>query len=303
MKFEITILGSGSALPTLTRRPSAHFVNCNERYILIDCGEGTQLQLRKFKIKFQKIEVVLISHLHGDHFFGLVGLISTMNLLGRVHKLVIIGPEELEQLILPQLKIGGGQLGFELEFRPLTYPTHQVVYEDNVLDITAIPLKHRISTHGFIIREKERLRSLNKETFDLHGLSIADIPRIRQGFDMVDVNGVCIPNSELTFPTEAPKRYAYCSDTVYRENLVETLTGVDLLYHEATFLNEHKDLAKKTFHTTATQVGVLAAKAKVKKVIIGHFSSRYADASEHLEEVKENFEAVIAAEEGMVIRL
>jgi ribonuclease Z len=303
MKFEITILGSGSALPTLTRRPSAHFVNCNERYILIDCGEGTQLQLRKYKIKFQKIEVILISHLHGDHFFGLVGLISTMNLLGRVHKLVIIGPVELEQLILPQLSVGGAFLGFELEFRPLVYPIHQVVYEDNVLDITTIPLKHRIDTHGFIIREKERLRSLNKEVFDLHGLSIADIPHIRRGFDINLENGTVIPNAELTFPSEAPKRYAYCSDTVYRENLIEILTGVDLLYHEATFLNEHKELAKKTFHTTATQVGVLAAKANVKKVVIGHFSSRYADASQHIIEVKENFEEVVAAEEGMVIRL
>ena len=303
MKFEITILGSGSALPTIKRRPSAHFVNCNERYVLIDCGEGTQLQLRKYKIKFQRIELILITHLHGDHYFGLVGLLSSMHLLGRKQKMQIIGPEGLEELIRPQLEIGGAYLNFELEFKALSYPTSEIVYEDNVIEVASIPLKHRIPTHGFIVSEKKRLLSLNKSIFDMHELSVALIPSIREGKDVVLEDGSVIPNHMLTLPPEKPKKYAYCSDTLYRESLIEYITGVDLLYHEATFLDIEKDRAKKTFHTTAAQAGVLAKKALVGQLMIGHFSSRYDDVTEHLKEASIYFENVITAEEGMVVRL
>lgn len=303
MKFEITILGSGSALPTLTRRPSAHFVNCNERFVLIDCGEGTQIQLRKYKLKFQRIEVILITHLHGDHYFGLVGLLSTMHLLGRVHKLQIIGPEGLEKLIRPQLEVGGAFLNYEIEFKELKYPTTELVFEDNVMEISCFPLKHRIPTHGFLIAEKKRLLSLNKVAFDHYGLSIAQIPSIREGNDVVLSDGIVIPNVELTLPSEAPKKYAYCSDTLYRESLIEHITGVDLLYHEATFLSFDKDKAKKTFHSTAAQAGEIAKKAKVVQLMIGHFSSRYDESEEHVAEALEYFENVIAAEEGLVVRI
>lgn len=304
MKFEITVLGSGSALPTLTRRPSSHFVNCNERYILIDCGEGTQLQLRKYKLKFQRIDVICITHLHGDHFFGLVGLLSTMHLLGREKKLTIICPEGLEPIIRMQLEIGGGAyLSFEIEFNELNYPASKLVFEDNVLEIHCFPLKHRVPTHGFLIQEKERLYSLDKPAFDHYGLSIAQIPAIRRGEDIEREDGTIIRNKELVLPKEKPKSYAYCSDTIFRENLTEHVSGVDLMYHEATFLDKDKDKAKKTYHTTAAQAGQLAKKAQVKKLLIGHFSTRYLDVQGHIDEAGQHFENVEAAEEGKVIRI
>lgn len=303
MKFEVTVLGSGSALPTLNRRPSAHFVNCNERFVLIDCGEGTQLQLRKYKLKFQRIQVILISHLHGDHYFGLVGLLSTMHLLGRQQKLLIIGPEGLEQLIRPQLEIGGAFLNYELEFQALAYPTAQLVFEDNVMEIHCFPLKHRIPTHGFLIAEKERLFSLNKPAFDHYGLSIQQIPSIREGNDVLLDDGTIIPNHELVLPNVQPKSYAYCSDTMYRENLIEYIADVDLLYHESTFLDKDKDRAKKTFHTTAAQAGRLAQQLNVKQLMIGHFSSRYQDVQELVQEAQSFFHDVIAAEEGLTVKI
>ncbi len=303
MKFEITILGSGSALPTLNRNPSAHFVECNNRYILIDCAEGTQIQLRKFKVKFQKIDVILISHLHGDHYFGLVGLISSMHLLGRDKKLLVVGPEPLENLIRPQLEQGGHQLNFEIEFKALTYPSQDVVFEDKKVIIKAIPLLHRIPTHGYLVCEKIQKFKLNKLAFDEFKLKLEDIPQIKEGYDITLNNGTTIPNEKLVIQPHAPKKYAYCSDTKYFEKIIPLIQGVDLLYHEATFQEEHRDRAKQTFHSTAGDAAKIAKQAEAKKLIIGHFSSRYQDFEAHEVEAQLIFENTVLAEDGIVVRV
>lgn len=303
MKFEVTILGSGSALPTLNRNPSAHFVECNNRYILIDCAEGTQIQLRKFKVKFQKIDIILISHLHGDHYFGLVGLISSMHLLGRDKKLLVVGPESLESLIRPQLELGGHHLNFEIEFKALAYPCDDVVFEDKKVIIKAIPLVHRIPTHGYLVCEKSQQFKLNKQAFDEFKLKLEDIPQIKEGYDINIGNGAIIPNEKLVIHPRAPKRYAYCSDTKYSEKIIPLIQGVDLLYHEATFQEEHRDRAKQTFHSTAADAARIALKAEVGNLLLGHFSSRYQELEQHQIEAKAIFDNVELAEDGQIIRL
>lgn len=303
MKFEITILGSGSALPTLQRNPSAHFVECNNRFILLDCAEGTQIQLRKFKVKFQKIDVILITHLHGDHYFGLVGLLSSMHLLGRDKNLLIVGPENLEQLIRPQLEIGGNQLNYSITFKALPYPSTELVYEDKKIQISCFPLVHRIPTHGFLISEKAAKFKLNKLAFDDFKLKLADIPKIKEGYDITLDNGTKISNDKLVLQPESPKKYAYCSDTKYSEKIIPHISDIDLLYHEATFLEEHRDRAKQTFHSTAKDAAKIAKLADAKKLIIGHFSSRYQELDEHISEANTIFENVVLAEDGLVIRL
>ncbi len=303
MKFEVTILGSGSSLPTVNRNSTAQFVECNNRYFLIDCGEGTQIQLRRFKVKFQKIDVILISHLHGDHFFGLPGLISSMHLLGREKKLQIVGPRELEGLIRPLLDIGGNTLNFELEFIGLNYPEHSLVFEDKKVKIHCFPLKHRIPTHGYLITEKAPEFKLNKAAFDEHQLRLTDIPKIKRGEDITAPNGQVIPNHELVFPKKAERKYAFCSDTKYNESMLEHIRGVDLLYHEATFIDEHKARAKQTFHSTAADAAAIAKAANVKVLLIGHFSPRYNTLDAHYNEAKEIFSPVLLADDGLVMKI
>jgi len=303
MKFEVTILGSGSALPTIQRNPSSHFVECNNSYVLIDCAEGTQIQLRKFQVKFQKIDVILITHLHGDHYFGLVGLLSSMHLLGREKKLRIVGPTELEQLIRPQLEIGGHQLNYGLEFIALSYPSEIIVFEDKKMEIKCFPLNHRIPTHGYLITEKTNQFKLNKSVFDEHQLNLSDIPKIKKGMDIVKSNGVVIPNKSLLLEPTQPKKYAYCSDTKYAEKIIPHILNSDLLYHEATFTEEHRARAKQTYHSTASDAGKIAKLAQVQRLLLGHFSSRYRTFDLHLEEAKAHFDQVQLAEDGLIIRL
>lgn len=303
MKFEVTILGSGSSLPTIQRNSTAQFVECNNRFILIDCGEGTQIQLRRFKIKFQKLDAVLISHLHGDHYFGLPGLISSMHLLGREKKLYIVGPIELEALIRPLLDVGGNQLNFELEFIGLSYPENKVVFEDKKVSITSFPLKHRIPTHGYVISEKVTEFKLNKPAFDEYNLRLSDIPKIKKGEDIMAPNGKLIANRELILSPKPAKRYAFCSDTKYAESIVPFISNVDLLYHEATFTNEHKARAKQTFHSTAEDAAKIAQLADVKHLLIGHFSPRYNDTEQHENEAKTFFNNIRIAEDGLVMKI
>jgi ribonuclease Z len=296
-------LGSGAAIPTLYRNPSAQLINCNERFILIDCAEGTQAQLRKCSIKFQKIQVILISHLHGDHFFGLPGLLSSFNLLGRTQKLIIFGPVGLESLIRPLLEAGDHKLSFEVVFNEIHFPFVGQLFEDKILRIKTFPLRHRIHTQGFVIEEKEKPRTLNKVYFDELGLSISCIPLIKAGEDVCLPNGDIVPNAALSFSPPAPKSYAYCSDTAYDEAIAAQVHGCDLLYHEATFANNLAKRAQKTFHSTAIQAATIAQKADAKRLLLGHFSSRYKSVDVLLAEAQSIFPETICVKDGDVYRI
>lgn len=302
VQFDVTILGSGAALPTSQRNPSAQYVCCNDRHFLIDCGEGTQSQLRKYGIKFQKISHIFISHLHGDHFFGLVGLLSSMHLLGREKELIIYGPAELEQLIRPQLEIGGARLAFQLRFVIVTQ-TPGLIFEDNKLEVRSFPLRHRVPTNGFCIIEKPKERSLDGDRFKADGLSLTIIPALRRGEDITLPDGNLIIADDYTFPPKPSRSYAYCSDTAYDEGIVVHINGVDLLYHEATFAEAMSTRAKETFHSTALQAARIAKLANAKQLVLGHLSARYESGEQHLTEAKIVFDDVLVAEDGLVIRL
>lgn len=303
MSFEICILGSGAALPTAQRNPSSQYINCNERHILIDCGEGTQNQIRRNGIKIQKISHILISHLHGDHFFGLVGLLSTMHLLGRTAGIHIYGPEGLEQIIRLQLELGGNKTNFDLHFTVLPKGNSGILFEDSKIEIHYFPLKHRIPTTGFLIQEKKHEFKIIGEALKESGVSLMAIPFFRRGEDYVDETGEVFEASAFTFAPPASKSYAYCSDTMYYETILPFITGVDCLYHEATFLHDMLDRARATFHTTAKQAGQLAAKAGVKKLLLGHLSARYESGEAHQKEAAEFHSNVSVVEDKMWIQL
>lgn len=298
MSFYVTILGSGAALPTANRAPSSQYVVCNERHILIDCGEGTQSQLRKYKVHIQRITHILISHLHGDHYFGLVGLLSTLHLLGRDKGLTVYGPEPLEGIIRQQLEMGDTKLGFSLNFVPLNGKEHKLLFEDNKMEIWCFPLRHRIPTNGFVIREKPKERSLDGERFRRDGLSLEFIPYFRRGEDVTLDDGTCLRADDYTFPAPAPKSYAYCSDTIYDPSLIAYVKNVNVLYHEATFLHDKLDRAKATFHTTALQAAEIAKASKVDKLLLGHLSARYEDGRDHEREARKIFENTQVVEDG-----
>lgn len=298
MSFEITILGSGAAIPTSRRNPTSQYIICNERHILIDCGEGTQMQIRKYGVRFQRINHILISHLHGDHFFGLVGLISTMRLMGRDKNLVIYGPVGLEMIIRTQLEIGDAKLDFEIEFVELDGKTSRMIYEDNHIEIHTFPLKHRIPTNGFLIKEKIKERKLNSSKIKVSGLLFEHLHRLKSGEDIITEDGKVFKNEDYTLPPNPSRSYAYCSDTAYYEDLVPYVQGVDLLYHEATFIEKEKSRAKATFHSTAKQAATIALKSGVKKLLLGHISARYSNDLDHLNEAAEIFENVLVAEDG-----
>jgi len=300
MQFEVTILGSGAALPTSLRNPTSQYVECNDRHILIDCGEGTQNQLRKYSIRVQKISHILISHLHGDHYFGLVGLLSTMHLLGRDKGITVYGPEGLEQIIRLQLEIGGAKLDFALTFVTLTGKESRLIFEDKLIEIHTFPLKHRIPANGFRINEKAKERPLDGEKFKRDGLSLTYIPRFKHGVNVPLEDGTTLYADDYTFPAPAARSYAFCSDTIYQENILPHISGVDLLYHEATFLDNMADRAKVTFHSTASQAASIAKQANAKKLILGHLSARYMDGAAHLAEAKPIFDNVEVVEDGMV---
>ncbi len=298
MSFEITILGSGAAIPTSRRNPTSQYIVCNERHILIDCGEGTQMQIRKYGVRFQRINHILISHLHGDHFFGLVGLISTMRLMGRDKNLVIYGPVGLEMIVRTQLEIGDAKLDFEIEFVELDGKTSRMIYEDNLIEIHTFPLKHRIPTNGFLIKEKIKERKLNSSKVKGSGLLFEHLHRLKSGEDIITDDGKVFKNEDYTLPPNPSRSYAYCSDTAYYEDLLPHVQGVDLLYHEATFIEKEKSRAKATFHSTAKQAATIALKSGVKKLLLGHISARYSNDLDHLNEAAEIFENVLVAEDG-----
>ncbi|MDX1652113.1 MAG: ribonuclease Z [Brumimicrobium sp.] len=298
MSFDVTILGTGSAIPTLRRGATSQFVNCQQRHILIDCGEGTQLQMRKFKIKFQQIDIVLISHLHGDHVFGLPGLLSTMNLLGRDKGIRIFGPTGIKKLITTQLEQVGLNKVFPLEISEIDAETNGLIYEDKCIEIQTFPLVHRIHTQGYRIQEKPGKRRLIKKEFDKTGVSVAYIDKLLNGQDIIDNEGRVVRSEAVSLPPKPVKSYAFCSDTAYHAPIIDAVTGVDLLYHEATFLEKESERASETYHSTAKQAATIALKAKVKRLVLGHFSARYKDAEAHKKEAQTIFEATFVPEDG-----
>lgn len=300
MTFSVTILGSSSALPTSTRFPSAHVLNAHERLFLIDCAEGTQMQLRRMHIKMSKINHIFISHLHGDHTLGLVGLISTLNLIGRKSDLHIYADARLEENLTYNLNFFIEELIFKVVFHAVEQNKHQVIYDDGKIIVESLPLRHRVPSTGFLFREKRGLPNIRKELIEKHTLSLSEISSIKNGSDLFLPDGQIIPYDELTYYSSEPRTYAYCSDTLYSERLVGMLKNVDLLYHEATFANDDVKLAKITGHSTAEQAATIAKKSGAKKLIIGHFSSRYKSVEPLLREAKLVFENTFAAEDGQV---
>lgn len=297
--FEVTILGSGSALPTLKKRPTSQLVQYSNKYLLIDCGEGTQVQLRKAKVSYIKISHIFISHLHGDHYFGLVGLISSMHLLGRVADLYLYAPAELKEIINLQLRASNTQLRFNLVFTELASKETELIYENKDLEVHTIPLKHKILTNGFLIKETPRPRKIKAEKLKFYEVPHYKIDGIKNGEDFVTPEGETVPNEKFTFPPEKARSYAFCSDTAYREKIIPIIKGATMLYHETTFLERDSALAKKTFHSTAKQAGSIAKQSEVGKLLIGHFSARYTenDNTQFIAEVKQEFQNVEIAEE------
>jgi ribonuclease Z len=303
IRFSVTILGSSSATPTSERNPTAQLVNHRDKLYLIDCGEGTQVALRRMRIHFQRINHIFISHLHGDHFYGLIGLISSMHLLGRDHELHIYGPPELQEVIDLQLKVSQTTLIYPLVFHATQCNESEIIFENNHLEVISFPLNHRIATTGFLFREKPGLRKVNKDKVLEIQIPVWAYEKIRRGEDFTDENGNTYKNSELTFDPPPPRSYAFCSDTAYHEPVIQVVKGVDLLYHEATFMNDREANAVEKFHSTAAQAAKIAFLAGAKKLIIGHFSARYDELQPLLNEAKAEFEESYLAEEGVTFTI
>lgn len=302
MQFELTILGCNSALPTANRFQTAQVLNVSERFFLIDCGEGTQIQLRRFKSSLQKINHIFISHLHGDHFIGLPGLISSMALLGRTKPLHIYGHQPLKGYLDYHTKLFGGRMQFPVEFHLNNPKQPTLIFEDKVVEIYSFPLNHgTMPTAGFLFREKPRLANLIREKLQKYQIPVREMQHIRQGADFITEQGQIISNKELVVPPPPPRSYAYCSDTRYDERLVSIVKGVDLLYHEATFSEREKDLATKRSHSTAAQAATIAQKAEVAQLLIGHYSARYPDKTILEQEAQAVFPDTIAVEDGTKI--
>lgn len=303
MSFSVTIIGCGSAVPTSKRGLTSQYIQCSNRHLLIDCGEGTQMKMRGLGIKFQKIEHIFISHLHGDHYFGLVGMLSTMQLLGRSKEVHVYSHKGLREVIELQLLMGGARLSFPLVFHDLEVEGNGVLWEDEKILVRYFPLSHGIPTSGFVVVEKEKDFHLLAEKAIKDGVKIAHYHRLKKGEDVLDESGTIFRASEYTVPSSVEKRYAFCSDTRFDERIVPFIENVDVLYHEATFTMRHADRAKSTFHSTALEAATIAQKANVKRLVLGHLSARYDSVDEHLTEAKSGFEAVEVAEDGMVIRV
>jgi ribonuclease Z len=303
MNFSLTVLGSNSAVPTLTRNPSAHLLNVNERLFLIDCAEGTQMQIRKFHLHFQRIHRIFISHLHGDHFFGLIGLLNTLHLLGRKEELHLYGPPLLKEIIDLQLEASHTSLVYPLHFHPLSFSGYDMLYEDEFVTVHSFPLLHSVPTCGFIFREKTAGRKIRKDVITGMKIPVSEMQHLKQGNDIVDDEGKIHRNADLTLDPPRPRSYAYCCDTAYTETILPWIRGCDLLYHETTFMNNMAANAREKLHSTTLDAANLARKAGAKKLLIGHFSARYEDLAPLLEEARSIFPETIAAEDGMVIRI
>ena len=303
MNFDIKILGSNSAKPAHGRHQSAQLLSIGNQYLLVDCGEGTQLRLEQYNIKISKIHHIFISHLHGDHYFGLIGLISTMHLQRRLTPLNIYGPKGLAEIISLQLKYSDTDLNFPINFRELKVEGGERVYEDNFFYVETIPLIHRVPCTGFLFREKPKERRIIKESLN-GNIKLQEIVQLKKGNDIKDDQGnVLYKNSDYTLPPKKARSYAYCSDTSYQENIVPQIQNVDVLYHESTFLKDRTERAAMTCHSTAEQAAQIAKKANVGTLMLGHYSSRYKDLSPFLTEAIEVFDQTILSKEGETISI
>ncbi|HLO90802.1 MAG TPA: ribonuclease Z [Lentimicrobium sp.] len=302
-EFSVTILGSSAAIATSNRNLSSQLINHCNRLFLIDCGEGTQFRLRELKIRSNRLKHIFISHLHGDHFFGLIGLISTMHLLRRTEELTVYGPPMLKELIELQLDASETRLYYPLHFVITQDEREEIIYDDGKITVSSFPLQHRIPTTGFIFREVEQPRHINKNTCDHYEIPIIYYDSLRRGRDFVAEDGEIIPNSALTTSPDYPRSFAYCSDTVYTEKTSDYIQGCDVLYHESTFMHNLADAAAEKMHSTNVQAAIIAKKASAKKLILGHFSARYEDLEPMLNEAREVFPETIIAEEGSTIQI
>lgn len=302
MSLKLTILGCHSATPRVNAHPTAQYLEINNRHFLIDCGEGTQRQMRRYKVGFSKINHIFISHLHGDHFFGLIGLIATYGILNREKDLHVFGPKGIKKAIELQLDVSQSHVRFPLHFHELSAKKSECVFEDEKVRVHTIPLNHRIYTNGYLFIEKEKPRKLNIEVISNYPeIETCDYNNIKAGRDFKLQNGTILKNEYLTENPAKPKKYAFCSDTAYKPSISEIIKDADLLYHESTFLSDKEELAKKTKHSTAKQAAIIARESKVKMLVLGHYSSRYADINLFLEEAKTEFDNVILAETGKEI--
>ena len=297
----LTILGNNSAIPAFDRNPTAQVLQTQEESFLIDCGEGTQMQMMKYKIRRSKINHIFISHLHGDHYFGLIGLITSMSLLGRTQDLYIHSPAILEDIIRLQLKVADTHLTYPVHFHHLQ--EEGLIVDNKRINVYCFKVLHRIECWGFLFRQKKNPRKLDAERAKIYEIPAAYYEKLQQGEDYINKKGTIIPNEEVTIAAPKPKSYAYCADTVYDEGLIEKVKDVDLLYHETTYLKDLPERAAARFHSTTIQAAAIAQKAAVKKLLIGHFSSKYETLDEFLIEAVEVFEHTELAIEGVCYKI
>ena len=301
--FKIHILGCGSALPTLRHNPSAQVVELRGKQFMIDCGEGTQTQMRRQRIGFNKVVAIFISHIHGDHCFGLIGMLSSFGLLGRTMPLAIYAPKEFKPVLDMMLKTFCYDFDYEIQFYAVDTTKQQVIYEDRSLTVESIPLKHRLPTCGFLFREKPTLPHIRRDMIDFYRIPVSQINNIKNGASWTDEEGREIPNERLTMPADKPRSYAYCSDTSYLPALHERIAGVSCLYHESTYTTADADRAEMYFHSTAAQAAQVARDANVGRLLLGHYSSKYDDERQLLKEAQEVFAQSQLTNEGMTIDL
>lgn len=301
--FEVQILGCGSALPTLQHLPSSQLIKLNGELFMIDCGEGAQLQMRKMNVRMSRLNTIFISHLHGDHVFGLPGLVSTYNLLNRTNDLTIYAHQEIKPFLHPMLEIFCKDISYRVNLVLLKRKGYNLIFENKDIEVYSFPLKHRIAANGFLFKEKEKMRHIKKEMIEKYNIPVSKIKAIKQGEDFITTEGRTISNNILTTPPTPARAYAYCSDTQYYEKIVPYIQNIDVLYHEATFAEADEAKAKQTAHSTAQQAAQIAKLANVKKLVIGHFSSRYKNLELLLEEARSVFPSTELAYEGKVIKL
>lgn len=296
--MKLTILGCYAATPRTLTNPTSQVLEIKNRLFLIDCGEGTQVQLRKNKIKFSKINHIFISHLHGDHLYGLIGTISTFSLLGRTTDLHVYGPKGIKELILLQLKLTESWTTYSLFFHELESKESEIIFEDSKVIVKTIPLKHRVYTNGFLFQEKPGDRKLNIEAVQQYDIHVAYYQKIKNGGDVTLDNGTVIENAKLSFDPIPSMSYAFCSDTVYNEAIIPIIENVDVLYHESTFLESEAPLAEKTLHSTAKEAAGIALKANAKQLVLGHYSTRYDGIERFKEEAETIFPNVLLGDDG-----